>query len=458
MKWWQWWKGKKWGKKKSTGNQPSEKKQPVDSPQPSHRDLVTSKKWYWWSLNLFVGFFLAFFFWLVYRRLNLPQIVNNVLFYSFWAGVCFYLTTVVNFVLYYFFWHGSQQLVEFTVNRFWDKAGIIEIRGGTRSGKTLLIMLLIKIMRGKKWSSVPTAIHGPGWLKLPELQAICQGKFPGGNVGKNNVLLIDESWNFFSSKHIRAAGLEKKTVQQMCYFLSETGKHDLKIFLVSKKGAKPANSYRMLLDNKTATINCLGTKHWCKWRGKDYFYLKVEFEGSRLDIPYTQDIFDSFDPQWNLDKEHAENKTITIAQEMKADRLTEYIGRDESRRERLQKDVKLLKFLKERYPYLVTNEYWEELKKRGWQSKADIDAESAAVIAQLEKEQTETEEKQLQEETEKEIQEEVTAINEEQEELLTKTIPSKIKKPKRSQVITKPKKKTKKGSPLARFLAEKAQK
>lgn len=332
----------------------------------------------------------------------------QVAFYVGGALFIFYLTSIIDFVKYNIFWHFSKEKVKFTLQPIWEKAGIIEIQGGAESGKTLLIILLTSYLDGRKWSNVPNII--PGWkrLTLNTIKKHYLGEFEEGIVGVNNLLLIDESWNFFSQHELNRVQLTH-SLNSLMFFLSETSKTGWKIFYVSKQGAELPKAFNLLSDNKSASIRTLGTRKYCRWWGKQYYYLDIElitpqdqektpnptkknkkgkpyvswwtrlglnFFGQNqgiISIPFSQEDLKIFDRTWNLEGSYARNRMKSIIDTLAADGLIEGLKYKQSRVQRLQEEDEALAWVK-KHPdaNMKKNLHFkalETMKKRGiWKS------------------------------------------------------------------------------------------
>ncbi|WNE40718.1 MAG: hypothetical protein mread185_000175 [Mycoplasmataceae bacterium] len=102
----------------------------------------------------------------------------------------FFAIPIYNFVKYYFIWDLSLAKIEFTLQKLWEKAGVIEIQGGAETGKSLLIILLTKYLKGKKWNNIPNVVPGCQELTLESLKKIKRGEYVHGLTGKNNVFWL----------------------------------------------------------------------------------------------------------------------------------------------------------------------------------------------------------------------------------------------------------------------------
>lgn len=189
--------------------------------------------------------------------------------------VAYYATAIFGFLKYFLIWSTAKEFLDFNLEPIWGKAGLIEIYGGAETGKTLLIVLLTQYLKGKKWSNVECNIPYKNDLTLKVMKKHRVGEFKNGIVGKNNVILIDEPWNFFSKAELKKANLERD-LGNILWFMSETSKTDWKVFYVKKRGAKLPDAFNLLTENKTATIRTLGVENYCSWAKRDYFYLKIE--------------------------------------------------------------------------------------------------------------------------------------------------------------------------------------
>jgi hypothetical protein len=199
------------------------------------------------------------------------QIIFILIFLTF----VFFLTTIIDFVKYFVFWNFDKDFLDFRLEPIWSKAGIVEIYGGAETGKTLLIVLLTQYLKGRKWSNVACNIPSRNKLTLQLLRKHRIGEYEDGIVGKNNVILIDEPWNFFSKAELKKANLERD-LSNILWFMSETSKTDWKVFYVKKQGAKLPDAFNLLSENKTVTIRTLGITNYCSWLKKQYYYLNVE--------------------------------------------------------------------------------------------------------------------------------------------------------------------------------------
>lgn len=199
------------------------------------------------------------------------QLTIIILFLTF----VFFLPKIYNFIKYFIFWNFDKDFLDFRLEPIWAKAGLIEIYGGAETGKTLLIVLLTQYLKGRKWTNVPCNVPSRQKLTLPILRKHRVGEFEDGIVGKNNVILIDEPWNFFAKSELKKHNLERD-LSNILHFMSETSKTDWKVFYVKKQGTRLPDAFNLLSENKTVTIRTLGIRNYCSWLKKDYYYLDIE--------------------------------------------------------------------------------------------------------------------------------------------------------------------------------------
>lgn len=211
----------------------------------------------------------------------------------------FYATAIWGFIKYYYYWDFKSKLVEFELEKIWRKAGVIEIYGGAETGKTLATMLLTQNLKGRKWNNVPNVIPGCQFLTLATLKKHCVGEFEGGIVGVNNVLFIDESWNFFSQDNLTSHGLDEASSINLLNFLTETSKTGWKVFYVTKKGIDLPPSHKILNANRSAVIRVLGTRYLCEHWRKRYYFLDLEFITDPRKFDHPSD--------WEINSEYAVN-------------------------------------------------------------------------------------------------------------------------------------------------------
>lgn len=302
----------------------------------------------------------------------------------------FFAVPIFNFVKYYFVWDFSRIKVEFDLQKLWEKAGVIDIQGGSGTGKSLLIILLTSYLKGKKWNNIPNVIPGCQELNLESLKKIKQGEYVHGLTGKNNVLLIDESWNFFSKKELNKANYSANSLSDLMFFLSETSKTDFKIFYVTKQGAKLAPAFNVLSANKSATIKTLGVSKFCYWWGKQYYYLELEVFGLKskagffnkiknglfksnqstiLSIPFSEDDFYVFDNAHNANKEYSMNQLKSILDKMDPDKLVKMLGYRKSRSQKIQEEAEVLAWAKKTNDPAIKNKISTEMKRKYWDLK-----------------------------------------------------------------------------------------
>ena len=305
--------------------------------------------------------------------------IKKLLFFVVIFAFFFFLPKIWNFVKYFFFWDFQQKFTEYTLDEIWKKAGIIEIRGGAQTGKSLCIILLTKYLKGKKWTNIPNIIPGCQRLTLETLKKHWYGEFEEGLIGRNNVLLIDEAWNFFAHKELKKADLEKE-LGSLLFFLSETSKTNYKIFYVAKQGAQLPKAFNLLSANKTATIQVIAPQFYCRWWGKNYYHLIIKFNGRKLIIPYSEKDLELFDNTWNLDKNYARNRLISIIDKLDADELVQMLGYKLSRSQKMQEEVELeawaKKFGDKNVKGLVhsqmSNKFWEMMRQKGWKPAQEL--------------------------------------------------------------------------------------
>lgn len=287
----------------------------------------------------------------------------------------------------------EKMLVEKSLQKIWDKAGIIEIKGGAESGKSFLIILLAKFLKGKVWTNIPNNLSGCQKLYLETIQQIYNGHYPQGMTGQNNVILIDDSWDFFSKKELEKHGLSHHKLSDMFFFLSETSKTGIKFFYVTKQGVKLPEAFNILSANRSGEIRTLGKRYYCRFLGKKYYYLDIQFpavggaksnspqnrkarqnlwfwqrlgESGIISVPFTQDDYKLYDRAWNQDKIKAQNRVISYANQAEADELTEILGHKLSRRQRLDEEAHLEAYIKKFMPEIFKEKAFALLRKRGW--------------------------------------------------------------------------------------------
>lgn len=293
--------------------------------------------------------------------------------YLLGAVILAFLPKIWAFIKYYAFWDSSYQLIKFQLARIWDDAGIIEIQGGAGTGKTLLNILLIKYLDGKKWTNIPNIIPGTLELHLNILKDSYLGEFKEGLIGVNNLLFIDESWNFFSSKALQYYEI-KKDLGNILMFLGQTSNTDFKIYFVSRKGIRLNPAFKILQENKSGKIITLGKRFFVRWWGKEYYYLDIRYKNAKaleytkdkskkknwltswfskdkskdihISIPFTQQDYNLFDKTWSLKNSWKRNYFISINEKLKADALTEMTKYKTSRRQELFKEEEAFRIWK----------------------------------------------------------------------------------------------------------------
>ncbi|KLL04748.1 MAG: hypothetical protein MRERV_12c005 [Mycoplasmataceae bacterium RV_VA103A] len=292
----------------------------------------------------------------------------------FWIGVIlligFYLIPIIGFFKYHLYWDFKEKYVEFTLQPIWKRAGIIEIQGGSESGKTLLLILLTKYLKGRKWNSIPNAIPGCRELDLAVLQQHQEGNFKEGLTGVNNILLIDEIWNFFSKKEANQAEVN---LSSLLWFLSETSKTGWKIFYVTKKGIRLRKELAVLTENKSGVIKVKKHRLVANYWGRKYFCLDINWEGENLAIPFTDLDLYLFDNAWNVDEQYAKNRTIGLVNKLEADQLQKMLGLP-SRTQRLKEKMEVEMWAKHTSdPEIqglmhkqMRKKFWELKRKEGW--------------------------------------------------------------------------------------------
>lgn len=318
-------------------------------------------------------------------------------------------TDIYGFLKYKLFWQFWKEWIEFTLNPIWSKAGVIQIYGGAETGKTLLTILLTKELKGRKWSNVPNTIDGWKHLKLKTLTKHRIGEFEDGIVGVNNVLLIDEIWNFFSQEKLNELGIEDKYLTDLLKFTTETSKTGWKVFYVTKKGIELPKYLDILDANKSAIIRTLGTRLYCQYKGRKFYYLDIEFitdprkfdkalqtesedsqkyvidgdhrikekfskpwwkrmfdwtnpsNGTIISIPFSQEELSLYDKTWNADSDYSKNRMISMYDKMQPDGLVEGLGYRQSRVQRLQEESEALEYVKKK----PDKEMIAQLKEKG---------------------------------------------------------------------------------------------
>ena len=300
-------------------------------------------------------------------------------------GAAWRLSDIIAFVRFHIYWKFRRDRIPFILNNLWKNKGIVEIKGGAETGKTLLIMLLTIHLPGRKWSNVPNVV--PGWQKLtlPLLKKHWIGDFEDGAVGLNNVILLDEPWNFFNKENLIRSGLQfNNDLRKILWFMSETSKTHWKIFFVKKLGVEPPKAFALLSANKSITVRTLGLREYCKWMGKKYYFLdaeiirndqkssceetkykKVEKNGQKkiqpiitshllnssvISIPVSWEDFNTFDETWNTDKFHKKNRMISVAKKINADGFTEGLKIGLSRRQKIRAEQEAINYFKKHHP------------------------------------------------------------------------------------------------------------
>jgi hypothetical protein len=338
--------------------------------------------------------------------------------------VSFFLTRIYRFLKFYFVWQTSKETIPFTLNGIWKRKGIIEIQGGAETGKTLLIIALLIYLPGRKWSNVPNTVEGHKDLDLLTLKKHWMGQYKDGIVGYNNVLLIDEPWNFFSKEKLEAANLNEDDLTKLLWFASETSKTNWKIFYVKKLGIESPAPFKLLEENKTITIRTLGFRDYTNFLGRTYYYLDIEviknnaatdfgeteykkdkngkkkpktlswrqkrFKSNEIiSIPLSSKDLEVYDASWNLEKLHAMNKEISKYKKMGADVLIEMTKTGQSRRQKKRIEEEAVaawrKYDKNRRNQMI-NKGRQVAKERGLYKTAeeDIAADEAKLQELLE--------------------------------------------------------------------------
>jgi hypothetical protein len=303
-------------------------------------------------------------------------------------ALIFFAIPIYNFSKYYFVWDFSRAKIEFTLQKLWEKAGVIEIQGGAGTGKSLLTILLTTYLKGKKWSNVPNVIPGCQELTLESLKKIKRGEYVNGLTGKNNLILIDESWNFFSKKELNKSNLTN-SLGDLMFFLSETSKTDFKVFYVTKQGAKLPTSFNILSENRSAQIKTLGIEKFCYWWGKQYYYLELEVFGLKskggflpkikflskntdstiMSIPFSEDDFYVFDNAHNVNKEYSMNRLMSILDKMDPDKLIRMLGYRKSRTQKMQEAAEVAAWAKKTKNPAISNFQESEMRRKYWDLK-----------------------------------------------------------------------------------------
>lgn len=334
--------------------------------------------------------------------------------------IAFFFFAIVSLIKYFIFWSFDREWLSFKLAPIWQKS-IIEIQGGAETGKTLLIVLLTRHLMGRKWSNVPNIV--PGWQKLtlPLLKKHWLGEFEDGIVGVNNVLLIDEPWNFFSRAELKKHNLYyNNDLSKILWFMSETSKTNWKIIYVKKMGIPTPEPFKLLEANKSLTLRTLGLRKYCFIGSKQYYYLDVElidnnektkagstkykeirdksgrqvwkpktsswwqrwfsgmpfFKSAKIiSIPVSWEDLCSYDKSWNLDAFYAKNRQKSIYWKLGADGLIEGTKIGQSRRQRLREENETILWWK-RHPdparkKQMTIKGYELAKQRGLYKSAD---------------------------------------------------------------------------------------
>ncbi|WNE40071.1 MAG: hypothetical protein GBAus27B_000138 [Mycoplasmataceae bacterium] len=270
----------------------------------------------------------------------------------------------------------------------------------------LFNILLTKYLKGKKWNNIPNIVPGCQELTLTALKQIQQGQYVQGLTGKNNVLLIDESWNFFSKSELNKANYATHALSDLMLFLSETSKTDFKIFYVTKQGSKLASGFQILSANRSASIKTLGIKKFCYWWGKQYYYLELEVVGlasqagffnkinnwlaksnqsTIISIPFSERDLTLCDNTWNKSKDYAMTRLKSILGEMDPDKLVRMLGYRKSRSQLLQENAEVMAWAKKtKNPDIsgfqesdMIRKYWDLQKEKGWKPAEKKNKKSA---------------------------------------------------------------------------------
>lgn len=273
---------------------------------------------------------------------------------------------------YYVIWSWSYDNIDWKLMKLWNSKGIVEITGGAESGKTTFFILLSLFLKAKIWCNIPNRINDCQLLELETLKNHWQGNYKDGIIGKNNVLLIDDSWHFFNKDNLKKSKIERN-LGDILMFLSETSKTGIKIFYAKKLGAKLPKSFDILSENKSMSIETLGIKRYVVWRNKDYYYLKIRIDGKEIIyIPFKKEIFDKFDNTWNVDERYAKERLKSVIDHLDPDELVQMIGHRKSRSELMREEDELENYGKSKYPnsekYDIENKYWNHQRKQGFES------------------------------------------------------------------------------------------